>query len=168
MAYQGESFIHRYGKKAALATPPVKRMLEIGLPVGLGTDGTRVASYNPWVALYWIATGKTIGGTQTMANENILDRASALKLMTTGGYSLIKENPTKGKIQKGFYADLVILDKDYFTIADDEIPTISSLLTIVDGKIVFGSDKYKSVAPAKLPVIPAWSPVNYYGGYQYK
>ena len=79
MAYQGESFIHRYGKKAALAAPPVKKMLELGLPVGLGTDGTRVASYNPWIALYWITTGKTIGGTQVMAKENILDRITALK-----------------------------------------------------------------------------------------
>lgn len=167
MAYQGESFIHRYGKKAALTTPPVKRMLEIGLPVGLGTDGTRVASYNPWVALYWITTGRTIGGTQTMAKENVLDRTTALKLMTSGGYSLIKEN-NKGKIQKGFYADLVILNKDYLTVADEEIPAINSLLTIVDGKIVYGSGVYKSVAPAALPVIPAWSPVKYYGGYQYK
>ncbi|MEJ8819477.1 amidohydrolase [Lacibacter sp. H407] len=167
MAYQGESFIHRYGKKAALAAPPVKRMLEIGLPVGLGTDGTRVASYNPWIALYWITTGKTIGRTQTMSSENVLDRVTALKLMTVGGYSLIREN-NKGKIQKGFFADLVMLDKDFFTVADEEIPTINSLLTIVDGKIVYGANEYKRVAPAALPVIPAWSPVKYYGGYQYK
>ena len=80
MAYQGESFIHRYGKKAALAAPPVKRMLELGIPVGLGTDGTRVASYNPWIALYWITTGKTIGGTQVMAKENTMDRMTALKI----------------------------------------------------------------------------------------
>ena len=168
MAYQGESFIHRYGKQAALAAPPVKRMLEIGLPVGLGTDGTRVASYNPWICLYWITTGKTIGGNQTMAKENVLDRATALNLLTTGGYSLIKENSTKGKIQKGFYADIVILDKDYFTIADDEIPALNAVLTIVDGKVVYGSEEYKSIAPLKLPVIPEWSPVKYYGGYQYK
>ena len=36
MAYQGETFIHRYGKKAAFAAPPVKKMLELGLPVGIG------------------------------------------------------------------------------------------------------------------------------------
>lgn len=168
MAYQGESFIHRYGKQAALAAPPVKRMLEIGLPVGLGTDGTRVASYNPWVSLYWISTGKTIGGSQVMAKENILDRTTALKLFTNGGYSLIKENNTKGKIQQGYYADLAILDKDYFSIADEEISSISSLLTIVDGKIVYGAEEYKSIAPIKLPVNPEWSPVKYFGGYQYK
>ena len=165
MAYQGESFIHRYGKKAALAAPPVKRMLELGLPVGLGTDGTRVASYNPWIALYWITTGKTVGGTQVMEKENTLDRVAALKLITSGGYSLIKEQ-SRGKIQKNFYADLVILDKDYFIVSDDEIKSITAKLTIVDGKIVYGIDEYKLLAPSAIPVIPAWSPVKYYGGYQ--
>lgn len=167
MAYQGESFIHRYGKKAALAAPPVKRMLELGLPVGLGTDGTRVASYNPWIALYWITSGKTIGGVQVMAKENVVDRVTALKLMTAGGYSLIKEQ-SKGKIKKKYYADLIILNKDYFTVQDEEIKTISSKLTIVDGKIVYGDKDYNSVAPASLPVIPVWSPVKFFGGYQQK
>lgn len=165
MAYQGELFIRRYGKAAALAAPPVKKMLELGIPVGLGTDGTRVASYNPWIALYWITTGKTIGGTSVMASENVLDRTTALRLITGGGYNLVKET-LKGKIQKGFYADLVILDKDYFGITDEEIKSIRAKLTIVDGKVVFGNGEFESLAPAALKVIPDWSPVNYYGGYQ--
>ncbi|MBC7934819.1 MAG: amidohydrolase [Rhizobacter sp.] len=168
MAYQGESFIHRYGKQAALSAPPVKRMLEIGLPVGLGTDGTRVASYNPWVSLYWISTGKTVGGVQVMAKENTLDRTTALRLFTNGGYASIKENHNKGKIQPGYYADLVILDRDYFSVPYDEITAVSSLLTIVDGKIVYGKADFQSIAPGPLTVLPEWSPVKYYGGYQYK
>lgn len=167
MAYQGESFIHRYGKKAALASPPVKKMLEMGIPVGLGTDGTRVASYNPWVALYWITSGKTLGGTQVMAKENALDRKTALSLSTFGGYELIKDYE-KGKIKKGYFADLTILDKDYFSVNEEEIKDITSKLTIVDGKVVYGDETYKHVAPASLPVQPEWSPVKYYGGYQTK
>lgn len=165
MAYQGESFVQRYGKKPALASPPVKRMLEMGLPVGLGTDGTRVASYNMWVALYWITTGKTIGNTQIMAQENTLDRTTALRLATHKGYELIKEEK-KGKIEQGYYADLVILDKDYFTVSEEEIKNISSKLTILDGKVVYGDHDFSNIAPAVLPVIPAWSPVKYFGGYQ--
>ncbi len=167
MAYQGESFIRRYGKKAALDAPPVKQMLAMGIPVALGTDGTRVASYNPWVALKWITTGKTIGGVQTMAKENTLDRYTALRLMTAGGYSLIKENNSKGKIKRGYYADLVILNQDYFSIPDEAIANLSSLLTIVDGKVVYGAKEYGTLAPAISPALPAWSPVNFYGGYQY-
>jgi predicted amidohydrolase YtcJ len=166
MAYQGESFVHRYGKEAAHAAPPVKRMLELNLPVALGTDGTRVASYNPWVALYWITTGKTIGGNQVMERSMTINRTEALALATTGGYSLIREDHNKGKIRKGYFADLIVLDKDYFTVSDEEIKTITSLLTIVDGKIVWADGDYEKLHASKLPVIPAWSPVRYYGGYQ--
>ncbi len=166
MAYQGESFIHRYGKIAAQNSPPVKQMLEVGLPVGLGTDGTRVASYNPWIALYWITTGKTIGGTQVMAKENTLDRLTAIKLATTGGYTLIKEDNHKGKIQKSYFADLIILDKDYFTVTDEDLKGITSLLTIVDGKLVYADGDYSNLVQSQLPVMPTWSPVKYYGGYQ--
>src|SRR3954469_21810988 len=63
MAFQGEYFMERYGAKAAEATPPSNKMLKAGIPVGAGTDATRVASYNPWVSLNWLVTGKTVGGT---------------------------------------------------------------------------------------------------------
>ena len=100
-----------------------------------------------------------------MAKENTLDRTVALRLITSGGYDLVKEK-SKGKIQKGYFADLVILDKDYFIVADEEIKSITSKLTIVDGKVVHGDKDYSVLAPASLPVIPSWSPVNYLGGYQ--
>jgi hypothetical protein len=166
MAYQGENFIRRYGKKAAASAPPVKKMLELGIPVALGTDGTRVASYNPWVALHWITSGKTIGGTQVMQKENTLDRTTALKLFTVNGYTLIKE-AGKGKIQAGFSADLAVLDRDYFSIPEAQIPEIKALLTIVDGKFVYGKASFQGFAPKPLPVIPAWSPVVFYSGYQH-
>src|SRR6266700_6407046 len=62
MAYQGEYFRDRYGEAALQRTPPIREMLCSGLPVGAGTDATRVASYNPFVSLYWLITGKTVGG----------------------------------------------------------------------------------------------------------
>src|SRR5437879_10704818 len=51
MAFQGEYFIDRYGKEKTLRTPPIKKILEAGIPVGMGTDATRVSSYNPWLCL---------------------------------------------------------------------------------------------------------------------
>ncbi len=69
MAYQGEAFVERYGVQAARHTPPVKRMLAEGVPVGAGTGATRVASYNPWVALSWLVTGRTVGGLACMARK---------------------------------------------------------------------------------------------------
>ena len=54
MAYQGEYFIERYGRAHAAHSPPIPEMLKVGLPVGAGTDATRVASYNPWMSLSWL------------------------------------------------------------------------------------------------------------------
>lgn len=167
MAYQGELFVKRYGKAAASAAPPIKKMLEIGLSVGLGTDGTRVASYNPWIALQWLVTGKTIGDTQVMDPENTVDRVTALRLMTSGGYALLKEK-AKGTIHPGGTADLVILSDDYFSVPKNEIHSITSDMTILDGKIVWADKEFKTLGPARLTVIPEWSPVKYYGGYHTK
>ena len=72
MAFQGEYFVDRYGKQAAERTPPVRRMLEMGIPVGMGTDATRVASYNPWTCLSWLVTGRTVGGTALYPENNLL------------------------------------------------------------------------------------------------
>jgi predicted amidohydrolase YtcJ len=102
-----------------------------------------------------------------MARENALDRITALKLITGGGYDLIREK-AKGKIKKGYFADLVILNKDYFTIDEQEIRDVVSKLTIVNGKVVYGDKDYAAFAPAALPVIPEWSPVKHFQGYQYQ
>src|SRR5689334_11523050 len=79
MAFQGEYFIDRYGKQAAEYSPPIRRILAMGVPVGAGTDGTRVASYNPFVSLYWLVTGRTVGGTALYPEANRLDRTEALR-----------------------------------------------------------------------------------------
>jgi hypothetical protein len=165
MAYQAEHFIRRYGRTAALSAPPLKSMMKLGIPVALGTDGTRVASYNPWVALYWITTGKTLAGTPVMHADNVVDRLTALKLFSRNGYNLIRE-PHKGMIKAGYFADLVMLNKDYLLVDEREIQSITSLLTIVDGKVVWADGAYRDRRPAIPDVIPAWSPVKYYGGYQ--
>lgn len=82
MAFQGEDFVARYGSAAAEATSPIARMLGAGVPVGAGTDATRVASYNPWVSLAWLVTGKTVGGLTLYPARNRLDREQALDLWT--------------------------------------------------------------------------------------
>src|SRR5215210_3302709 len=149
MAYQGESFVARYGKKAALDAPPVKKMLNMGLKVGGGTDGTRVASFNPWVALYFLTTGKTVGGNEVMAKENQLDRITALKIYTQGSASLINLDKDRGAIKEGFLADIAVLSDNYLQVDGEQIKNIHSLLTILDGKIVFGDAEYKSIAPTQ-------------------
>src|SRR5438309_4897035 len=101
MAYQGEYFIDRYGADAAERTPPIRRMLEMGVPVGAGTDATRVASYNPFVALHWLITGSTVAGTALYPEKNRLSREEALKLYTKGSSWFSREDGVKGSLKPG-------------------------------------------------------------------
>ncbi len=166
MAYQGEYFIERYGAKAAEATPPIKRMLAAGVPVGAGTDATRVASYNPWVSLSWLVTGKTVGGTRLYPAQNRLDRATALRLWTEANTWFSDEQGKKGRIAVGQLADLAVLSADYFNVPEDEIAHLSSVLTLLGGRIVHGAGDFSTLAPALPPPAPDWSPVKRFGGYQ--
>ncbi|HEY2137261.1 MAG TPA: amidohydrolase [Xanthobacteraceae bacterium] len=167
MAYQGEYFAERYGARAAEATPPIARMLDMEVPVGAGTDATRVASYNPWVALYWLVTGKTIGGLQIYPERNRLDRATALHLWTKGSAWFSAEEDRKGAIRAGEYADLAVLSDDYFSVPAQAIKDITSVLTIVGGSIVHATDDFAKLAPPLPPPSPDWSPVRAYGGFQH-
>jgi predicted amidohydrolase YtcJ len=165
MAFQGEYFQARYGKPAAERTPPIRRMLDMGIPVGAGTDATRVASYNPWVALYWLATGRTVGGVRLYPEANRLDRTEALRLYTMGSSWFSGEDREKGMLSPGQIADVAVLSADYLTIPGEEIRRIESVLTIVGGKVVYGAEEFGSLAPPPLPASPDWSPVGAYGGY---
>jgi len=165
MAYQGEYFINRYGATAAEQTPPVKKMLQMNIPVGAGTDATRVASYNPWVSLYWLVAGKTVGGTSLYSEANRLDRREALRRYTVGSAWFSGEDDKKATIRVGQLADLAVLSADFFSVPEEEIKSIESVLTIVDGKIVHGASDFANLSPPPLPVLPDWSPVKEYGGY---
>lgn len=168
MAYAGEFFVERYGKEKAQNAPPVRKMLEMGINVGAGTDGTRVASYNPWPALHWMISGKTVGDLQYMQEGNRLTRVEALHLYTKGSAWFSQEEDVKGTLEKGMYADFAVLSNDYFSIPESEISNLHSVLTVTDGRVVFGNGEFSSLAPQLPEVIPAWSPVKYYGGYQSK
>jgi predicted amidohydrolase YtcJ len=161
MAYQGEYFVERYGAQAAEHTPPFKRMLEMGVRVGAGTDATRVASYDPWNALYWLVTGKTLGGLGLYPQRNRLDRAEALDLYTHANTWFSNEEGLKGQIKVGQLADFAVLSDDYFNVPDDDIRRIVSVLTVVDGKIVYADGEFKPLDPPIPAPMPDWSPANF-------
>jgi len=163
MAFQGEYFIDRYGPRAAEATPPVARMLEMEVPVGGGTDATRVASYDPWVALYWLTTGKTLGGQQLYPEANTLDRETALRLWTQGSAWFSGEAEVKGALKKGQYADLAVLSADYMSVPSEDIRQITSELTVMGGDIVYAAGAFKSHDTPLPPASPSWSPVDLIG-----
>jgi predicted amidohydrolase YtcJ len=165
MAFQGEYFVERYGQQQAERTPPIRQMLEMGVPVGAGTDATRVSSYNPFVALYWLVTGNTVGGLNLYPESNRMERSEALRLYTVGSSWFSSEEGKKGSIAPGQLADLAVLSADYFSIPEEQIKSLESVLTIVGGKVVYGVGEFERLGPPPLPVSPDWSPVKYYGGY---
>jgi predicted amidohydrolase YtcJ len=166
MAYQGEYFVERYGTAAAQATPPVARMLEKGVKVAAGTDATRVASYNPWVSLAWLVTGRTVGGLRLYPQRNCLDRETALRMWTENVTWFSNEEGKKGRIVAGQFADLIVPDRDYFACAEGEIADIASELTVVGGRIVYAAGEFVRLDEAgPPPAMPDWSPVRSFGGY---
>ena len=166
MAYQGEYFVERYGIGAGEATPPVAKMLAKGVKTSAGTDATRVASYNPWVALSWLVTGRTVGGLRMTPQRNCLDRETALRMWTENVTWFSNEEGKKGRIEVGQLADLIVPDRDYFSCADAEIADTTSDLTIVGGKIVYGAGEFRSLDRSlPPPAMPDWSPVRRFGGY---
>ncbi|WP_341316908.1 amidohydrolase [Paraburkholderia sp. IMGN_8] len=166
MAYQGEYFVERYGAAAAEATPPIAKMLAKGLKTSAGTDATRVASYNPWVSLAWLVTGKTVGGLRLYPRRNCLDRETALRMWTENVTWFSNEEGRKGQIATGQLADLIVPDRDFFACAEDEIAHTTSLLTIVGGRVVYGAGEFAALDNSTPPpAMPAWSPVRRFGGF---
>jgi predicted amidohydrolase YtcJ len=162
MAFQGEYFVERYGANEAENTPPITDMLSMGVPVGAGTDATRVASFNPWVSLYWLVSGKTVGGLSLYPESRRLERSKALSLWTTGSAWFSGEQDVKGVLVKGQYADLSVLSADYFSIPEENIKDLESVLTMVGGKIVHASGEFGPLAPPIPPASPDWSPRRHF------
>ncbi|MET3966749.1 amidohydrolase [Bradyrhizobium sp. S3.9.1] len=166
MAYQGEYFVERYGFGAAEATPPVRKIRDKGVKISAGTDATRVASYNPWVSLAWLVTGMTIGGLRLYPQRNCLDRETALRMWTENVTWFSNEEGKKGRIQVGQFADLIVPDRDFFSCPESEIGDITSDLTVVGGRLVYGAGEFKALDDTAPPAaMPDWSPVRSFGGY---
>ena len=165
MALHGDGFVKTYSKEKALYTPRLRDLMNSGIPLALTSDAFRVSPANPWIGLSWAVTGKSVSGSEILAKDNRLTREEALKLYTLGAAWFEHHENEKGKIAPGNLADFALLSADYFTVPDDEIKHITSILTIVDGRVVFGTGKYSSLAPKLPEVIPSWSPIKYFGGY---
>jgi hypothetical protein len=90
-----------------------------------------------------------------------------LKVYTVGSAWFSQEEVAKGRIAPDQYADFAILSDDYFEIPEERIKDLTSLLTVVGGKVVYAAEPFEKHAPPDLPpVSPSWSPVANFGGYQ--
>jgi predicted amidohydrolase YtcJ len=165
MALHGDAFIKSHGREVALQTPRLRKLVDSGIPLAMSTDAFRAATFNPWVGISWMVSGKSVSGSEVLAKDNRLSRAEALKLFTRGAAWFMDTESEMGLIAPGNLADFVVLDRDYFAVPEDQIKLVSSVLTIMDGKVVFGAQDYSDLSPKLPEILPAWSPIKYFGSY---
>lgn len=165
MALHGDGFIKTHGRAKALMTPRLRALVDSGIPLAMTTDAFRAATFNPWVGISWMVSGKSVSGSEVLAPGNRLSRVEALRLFTSGPAWFMNTEAEMGMIAPGHLADFALLDRDYLTVAEDQIKHVSSVLTVMDGRVVFGTQDYGALTPALPGILPAWSPVRHFGGY---
>ena len=109
----------------------------------LMTDAMNVAPWPPFLSLFFVTTGQTLlPGDEGVPPEERLTRMEALRSYTTDCAWFLDLDGKLGSLEPGMLADLIVLDKDYFSVPDSEIWKIQSLLTVVDGRITYGAGPY--------------------------
>ena len=114
---------------------PYRLIVDSGIPHALHQDGVHIAPLNPWFALYYATTGINFAGQQTNPGQSIT-RLEALRAFTRGAAWYMSREDDLGSIEVGKLGDLVVLDKDYFTVSDAEMRRIEPVLTVVGGRVL--------------------------------
>jgi hypothetical protein len=142
LVYRSADSARAWGAEKAHNAPPLRDILDLGIPVGAGTDSTRVTAYNPWISLWWLITGGSFDGAPPRHERQRLTRMEALRLYTSGSAWFSFDEDELGTLEPGKLADLVVLSGDFFTVPESAIPGLEAVLTIVGGKPVYRSDSF--------------------------
>jgi predicted amidohydrolase YtcJ len=145
MYFVGDRYAKAAGLDAARRAPPLATGLHMGVIMGAGTDAHRVMSYNPFVALRWILDGTTVAAVPLRTAEETPTRLEALHLYTEGSAWFAKDEDRRGSLKPGKFADLAVLDRDYFSIPVEEIARLQSLLAMVGGRIVYAAGPFAGI-----------------------
>ncbi len=118
--------------------PPFRTIVDSGIHVGAGSDAAAVSVFDPWLEIYYMVTGKNSAAELINPGQQ-LTRMEAMHLYTSENGWYTHEEDKLGTIEPGKLGDLVVLSDDYFDsrkVSDEAIKGITSMLTIVDGKVV--------------------------------
>jgi len=118
---------------------PLRTLLQSGIRFGYGSDGGSVAPLPPWLHMYYIVTGKNSEGVVVNPGQT-LTRMEALRRYTIANAWFTKDEDKLGSIEVGKLADLAVLSDDFLDparVPDEAIKHLSSVMTIVGGKIVY-------------------------------
>ena len=133
---QNHRYLNRGNLDNAQGGPPLRMLMDMGVPIGAGTDSTNAQPMNPWLSIYYMVSGKNVAGNHVNKGQE-LTRLEALRAYTLGSAWVSKDETNIGSIEVGKYADLVVLSDDYLTVSENEIRDIKSVLTIVNGETVY-------------------------------
>ncbi len=132
--------VHRYLNRGNIDNnqggPPLRMLVDLGVPVGGGTDSTNAQPMNPWISIYYMVSGKNVGGYAVNEGQE-LSRLEALRTYTLGSAYFSHDDDRIGSIEKGKFADLAVLSDDYLSIAEDDIRELRSVLTLLNGEVVY-------------------------------
>jgi predicted amidohydrolase YtcJ len=160
----GDALNRTHGREKALQTPRPRQLVASGIPLALTADDFRAAVFNPWLAIGWAVCGRSVAGTDVLAEDDGLPRAEALNLFTRGAALFMNAETGVGMLVSVSLAEFALLNRDDFTVREDEIKSITSVLTVMDGKVVFGAQEYGALAPTLPDILPECSPLKPFGG----
>jgi predicted amidohydrolase YtcJ len=141
----GDYYMELWGQAKARNAPPLRTLIDSGVPLGAGTDALRSSNYSPMLSLWWLITGKTVAGTPIRDPKQNVTRAEALRMYTMGSAWFTFAEKRKGSIEAGKLADLAVLNTDYLTVPEDQIRSIESVLTMVGGRVVYAASPFTSL-----------------------
>lgn len=135
------ALMHKVHGDKAWEMPPMRRVQDSGIAWGLGSDATAVTTSNPFYTLGFAVTGKMVGGRKV--NRQTITREEALIAHTRANSYFVFREADLGSLQKGKYADLLVLDRDYLTVPADSVKDLKPVMTIVGGKVVYDAKAIK-------------------------
>ncbi len=141
----GERNVELWGQSKARNAPPLRTLIDSGVPLGAGTDAFRSGNYSPMLSLWWLITGKSVAGAPIRDPKQNVTRAEALRMYTMGSAWFTFAEKRKGSIEAGKLADLAVLNADYLTVPEDQIRSIESVLTMVGGRVVYAANPFTSL-----------------------
>jgi predicted amidohydrolase YtcJ len=157
MAQKAQVTAQHWGREALLSAPPLGDIARMGIPFGAGTDGTRSASYDPWLTIWWLVTGKVLDGGPERSEAHRLSREAALRAYSVGSTWFSFEESIRGELLPGRLADFAVLDRDIFDIPSDDIPNLASDMTVVDGRVVHVAGAFDGMGVENHPPRPGAS-----------
>jgi predicted amidohydrolase YtcJ len=163
LVFKADEAAAHWGEELAVNAPPVRDMLDLGIPIAAGSDSTRACAENPWLSLWWLVTGRSLDGGPRRDPRRRLSRAEALDLYTRAGAWFSFEEGRRGSLQPGWLADLAVLDDDFLTCDEEAIPSLTSELTLVGGSVAhagpaFAGPAGRAIGAPALPPATAAAP----------